>query len=246
MKGEENEIIKDFHTKEAHLLNILYQEIERNEFIINSIKDNKYKLDLDLVLNDYISFHYHKYNELNSINITVYKDLINLLLNLRFHNGIEVIKENINDKVKILLIKIIWIESNSNYISSILKIFLILRNNFKDQNIFINKIKNNINSGEIKYIVNPKKNPEHTREVNECYYKFLALICLSIISEYNNCYNYYQSLKDSLKIFKDLNDDLQIYLNEMYIIDEFLEVRNAFEKNYIKNEENFLKIEIKL
>ena len=32
----------------------------------------------------------------------------------------------------------------------------------------------------------------------------------------------------------------------MYIIDEFLEVRNAFEKNYIKNEENFLKIRDKI
>lgn len=41
---------------------------------------------------------------------------------------------------------------------------------------------------------------------------------------------------------KDLNDDLQIYLNEMYIIDEFLEVRNAFELNNIRNEENLNKI----
>ena len=35
----------------------------------------------------------------------------------------------------------------------------------------------------IKYIVNPKRNPEHTREVNECFYILLASLCLNVTSE---------------------------------------------------------------
>lgn len=192
MNGEENEILKYFHRKELFLLNILYKEVEKNNFIINSFKDNNYKLDLNLALDDYISFHYHKYNDNYNINISIYKEIINLLLNLRFTNGTEIIKNNINDKIKIFLIKIMWIESNTNFISSILKIFSILRKNFNEENLFINMIKENLLSGQINYIVNRKKNPEHTREVNECYYKILAAICLIAISQYKNYSEYFQ------------------------------------------------------
>ena len=128
LNGEENEMLKYFHRKELILLNILYKEVEKNNFIINSFKDNIYKLDSNLVLNDYISFHYHKYhNDIYNINISIYKEIINLLINLRFHDEIEIIKNNKKDKIKIYLIKIMWIESNTNFILSILKIFLILR-----------------------------------------------------------------------------------------------------------------------
>ena len=155
----------------------------------------------------------------------------------------DIIEKNKNDAFKIILIKIMWIESNSNYLSSIFKIFLILKINFKSEKIFIKKIEEIINSAQIRYIINPKKNPEITREVNECYYILLASLCKCALTPYDddtpNLENYFQSLKDSLKIFKDLNDDLVIFLNEMYIIDEFLEIRNYLEKNEnIKNVRN--------
>ena len=49
-------------------------------------------------------------------------------------------------------------------------------------------------------------------------------------------------MKDALKILKDLNEDLLLYLNEMYMIDEFLEVRNFLERNNIKNNKIILNI----
>ena len=73
----------------------------------------------------------------------------------------------------------------------------------------------------------------HTKEVNECFYILLASICYSITSEeiklidiYENkkeneiqieINDYCQKLKEINKILQNLNDDLYIYLNEMYI-----------------------------
>ena len=38
-------------------------------------------------------------------------------------------------------------------------------------------------SRNIKYITIEKRNPEHIREVNECYYIILASSCISVTSE---------------------------------------------------------------
>ena len=97
----------------------------------------------------------------------------------------------------------------------------------------------NINDKErnIKYITNENRNPEHTREVNECYYIILAGLCLCVTSEdikltddslndENNVIEinrYLEQLKNMNKILQILNSDLYIYLNEMYIIDELKE-----------------------
>ena len=51
----------------------------------------------------------------------------------------------------------------------------------------------------IKYIVNQNTNPEHTIEVNECFFILLTGICLSIISE-------------DIKL-TDLNDCIENYRN---------------------------------
>lgn len=49
-------------------------------------------------------------------------------------------------------------------------------------------------------------------------------------------------MKNALKILKDLNEDLLFNLNEMYMIDEFLEIRNFMERNNIKSSEIILNI----
>ena len=92
-----------------------------------------------------------------------------------------------------------------------------------------------------------KKNPEHTKEVNECYYILLASICYSItldeiqlIQLANNKENqievsyYCYILKEINKILQNLNDELYIYLNEMYIIDELIKIIELFKKNIEK------------
>ena len=151
----------------------------------------------------------------------------------------KIIKNNKNDPIKILLIKIIWIESNVNYILNILKIFYYGRklvNN--DGNKLYTMIKKEIynENRNIQYITNENRNPEHTREVNECFYIILAGLCLSITSEeikLTESFNdedkveinlYCNILKEINNILQSLNIDLYIYLNEMYIIDELKEV----------------------
>ena len=74
----------------------------------------------------------------------------------------------------------IWIKSNVNYILNILKIFDFASNIF-DSNTLYNKIEKNVES--IKYIINKERNPEHTKEVDECFYKLLASICYILTEE---------------------------------------------------------------
>ena len=138
------------------------------------------------------------------------------------------------------MIKAIWIESNVNYISNILKIFDYCKELFNnDENKLLSIMENIIYYGgkTIKYITNEERNPEYTREVNECYYIILASLCLSVTSEEiklteslnldNNSVeinHYCDTLKEMNNIMQNLNNDLYIYLNEMYIIDELKEI----------------------
>ena len=151
---------------------------------------------------------------------------------------------NESEDIKIILIKIIWIESNVDYIKSILKVFYhakMIINNDKDGYLLYGKVENLINELSIKYIINPSKNPEHTREVNECFYLMLESLCLyltskEIILTYSVSYkenfkkneiyigNYYSQLKEINDILQNLNYDLLIYLNELYIIDELIKI----------------------
>ena len=59
--------------------------------------------------------------------------MIELLLNLRFNEEKnEIIKNNLKSPTKLLLIKIMWIESNVNYILNILKLFSYAKELFND------------------------------------------------------------------------------------------------------------------
>ena len=144
-----------------------------------------------------------------------------------------------------LLTKMIWIESNVNYILNILKILDNAIHIFSnDNNILYNKIEKLLNENKIKYIANKRKSQEHTTEVNECYYILLASICYIITSDEleltmstsgkNNDSieknHYYYILSDVYKILQNLNNDLYIFLKEMYIIDELIKIIELFTK----------------
>ena len=164
-----------------------------------------------------------------------------MLLNLRFNEKNDFVKCNNEEPIIIILAKIMWIESNIYYIFNILKIFELALNIFNnDGNKLYNIIESIINNENerIKYIINPIKTPEHTREVNECYYIILASICYSITSDKiiltESASNkeedkveiilYYEILKQINMILLNINEDFFLFLNEMYIIDELIKV----------------------
>ncbi len=124
--------------------------------------------------------------------------------------------------LKIILIKITWIELNINYITKIIHIYSILNKCFEEKDFLIKSIEDILNNQNLKYLTNETKNPKITTEVN--YYLILASIYYSIILPRINFKNikindYFISLKNTLIILQNLKDDLYIFLNEIYIID---------------------------
>ena len=249
-----NNELNKYHAKEEELLNDVFIKIYQEKTYFDILN----QIPIDLILNDYITFYLDKYVDkdfyFNNIN-----RIIELILKLRFsEEKNQIIKSNKLDSIKILLIKIIWIESNTDYILSIIKIF-----NYA-QSIIINDLDEMVEELidnkkiNIKYITNKDKNPEHTREVNECFYIILAALCLAITTdeikltilnnhEENiknnrvNIKNYYDQLININGILQYLNYDLIIFLNELYIINELIKI---IDYQLIKgiNIENIIKI----
>ena len=87
-----------------------------------------------------------EYIETNT-KLSINNNIIHLLLNLRFNKEKnEIIKNNEGAPIKLMLIKIMWIESNVNYISNILKIFDFAKELFNDDGkILYNMIEQLIN-----------------------------------------------------------------------------------------------------
>ena len=202
------------------------KEIEIDKLYYDLVK----RVAPDLILRDYIIYYLE-----NNLGIfsKVYYNIISKLLFLRFSDETNIIKNNEDNPTNIILVKIMWIESNSKYIESILKAFEFGKDIYDDNTeglIFYQNIIDTIVDSEnpIKYIPN-KLRPEHTREINECFYIFLAGLCLNITTNdlekrEISIGDYCALLKDINKLIKNVNDDLGIYLNELYIIDELIQI----------------------
>ena len=238
----------NFHEKEKDLLNKALEKISQDKLYFDLIN----KITPDIILKDYIIFYLEKYKGTYSESL---RNLIELLLNLRFPEENETIKDNLSNPINIITLKIIWIESNIYYIKSILDVFEIAKDivNDKDGTELNKNIYNVIRDKEcqIRYIVDKERNPEFTREVNECFYILLAGICLSIVSKDIKLVeirikDYHDRLEEIYKILQNINYDLKIYLNELFIIDELIKIiEYQFEKG-IKNIENIEVIREKL
>ena len=114
--------------------------------------------------------------------------------------------------------------------------------------MLIEKVTNLISNNKIKYITDEDRNPEHTTEVNECYYIILGALYLSItdlkqIILYDPDNNkdfveaeenqikakigkYLECLKVIVKISQPFNDMLYLFSNELYIIVELNSIIN--------------------
>ena len=214
-----------FHDKEEELLQKVMKELEKDKLYYDLID----RITPDLILKDYIIYYLEKYL---GINYKSYYKIIDLLLFYRFSDKTNIIKNNENNPIKIILIKIMWIESNIYFIESIFKIFESGKDIINDQegSEFYQIIFSIINDPDIpiKYIAN-KTRCEHAREINECFYLFLTGLCLSvttndIIDMEISLGDYCGILKKINKILKNLDNDLNINLNEVYAIDELIQI----------------------
>jgi len=270
LKGNTIKLKVKFHLEEVRLLDIASKEIiidesDKYKFINEVIN----KCPSDLLLNDYINFFLNKnceniytipleeeFIDIGS-NISInendnekgeevddfYMEIIKLIINLRYKDDSKIIFENKENELKKFLIKIIWLESNKNYISTIIQLFHEVRNRIymnKKSNILLKQVIDLIKSNKINYITDENRNPEHTTEVNECYYiiigaLYLAITDLEKIVLYdpkNNRYyvevgenqirveieQYLECLQYIVKVSQPFNDMLYLFSNELYII----------------------------
>ena len=227
-KGDVSEVEKKFHDKEKDLLDNLYQKERKNNMIFDILSQGK--IDLKLVLQDYITFYLSNYDDKIIQEEDIYHEFLYILLDLRFNNNHEIYKNNAENYLKILLLKIIWIESNKDNILYLLDIYDLLKKCFRNKDDLLKNIKKKIDNKSIKYITNEERNPKHTKEVNECFYIILASICISIIPQNIKIdnYNYFGALHKSIKLIQYLDDNLGLFLNEIYIIDEINDIHNSF------------------
>ena len=121
--------IEDFHEKEGEFLQKVLKTIENNKLYHDLIN----KITPDLILNDYITFYLEKYLGIYSKS---FYNIISLLLDLRFSEEKNIIKNNKENQINIVLIKIMWIESNINYIEGILKAFEFGKDIYNDKEGF--------------------------------------------------------------------------------------------------------------
>ena len=197
------------------------------------IKQDKLYCDLlneinpDLILNDYIIFYLEKYLGIYS---KPFIYLIKLLLYNRFSDDTNIIKNNVKKPINIVIIKIVWLESYITYIKDIATLFDFGKTiiNDMDGDDFYNMIYNSISDKSIKFIVN-KKRVEYTKEINECFYKVLAGICLSVstnnIDEMRiSLESYCGILKEVKKIIQKMDEHFGLNIDELYIIDELIKI----------------------
>ena len=242
-KISRNDLQEDYNKNEDNFLYLSSEEIQKYKYFrkfFNIINNS------ELILNDYITYYLIKYdsdgdikNILNNINLAYNDDkhkLIVLLLNERYNEKKRIVKIIDNDPLKLLLLKINWMEANSEYIKRILKIYDILKNLF-DEKEYIKIIEESFKKEPLRYITSEKRNPEISTEVNECFYKILATFCYSIIppninfEEKIETYNYIDDLKKAMVIIKGLNSELITCSIEVDLLEEIIKVYDILEIN---------------
>ena len=218
-----NKVKRDFHEKEEELLNKVLKMIKQDKLYWDLVNE----INPDLILNDYIIFYLEK-------SLGIYSKpfiyLIKLLLDNRFSDDTNIIKNNEKKPINKVIIKIIWLESYITYIKDIATLFDFGKTIINDMEgeDFYNMIFNSISDNSIKFIVN-KKRVEYTKKINECFYKVLAGICLSVstnnIDEMRiSIESYCGILKEVKKIIQQMDEHFGLNIDELYIMDELIKI----------------------
>ena len=189
-----------------------------------------------------------------------YLKIIKLIVDLRYKKDSKIILDNKDNEFDKFLIKIIWLEANKNYILTVIQIINEIINRVyvnKKRNILLEQLTSLIINNKIKYVADADRNPEHTREVNECYYIILGALFMAItdfekilIYDPDNkkdfveaqenqvkvkIDHYLECLKSLEKICLPFNDMLYLFSNELYIIVELNSIIYLLKEQ--KNEE---------
>ena len=293
-------IKNNYYKEEARLLQIVNKEIINDEsdnykFVNEIIKS----IPIDLLLEDYINHFLNNNNEYTILSVEdsvdidsnissfdndeenkkeeadiddFYVKIIKQILNLKYKEDSRIMVENEDNELNKFLIKIIWLESNKDYIFTILELFHKVQSKIyknKRRNLLLEQINDLISNNKIKYITKEDRNPEHTTEVNECFYIILGALYLSItdfeniiLFDPNNNRDfvtvkenqikveidiYLSCLKDIIKVSKPFNDMLFLFSNELYIIinlNSIISLLKLQENDYVDIQivENIVKI----
>jgi hypothetical protein len=217
-----------YNDKESTLVNMVEEYINQDKKYSDVLKRIS---STSLIKEDYITFYLDKYIDKDIDLQNDFKNnnkIIELLLSLRYSEDKYNIAKD-DEEINIILKKIIWIESNKDYIKSILEIFDHAKIIIPNDNVLYQTIEDIIYDSNIGIKYKVDKNREHIREVNECFYLLLSSICLGLISDkiklgIDMIQNYSTQLKKINMILKDLDYDLILDLNEIYIIDELIKI----------------------
>ena len=223
-------------------------EINKSELfqLLNECKE-KYPEDskkfFDWLLDDYYLLFLSDtlQNIKNSFdNLEDYKKILKKMIYLRFSNE----EKEINDIVKSLSMKMVWLESNSEYISILLNMYQAL--SLQEKNLF-NKIEKIIDNNEIKYEVS-ERSPHFTEEVNSAFFNIMESLLKITTSDFDiyeklekqEFYDFINSLKTMVQNALRIVNELIIYSKEVFTIQEFLNIQenlnivNKSNKNNIK------------
>ena len=236
-------------------INYFLDKNNKNNEIIDMEYEEKELSDIES--NKSISEYDEEQEKIEEID-DFYMKIIEQIIALRYKENTDIIEKNKDNEFNKFLIKIIWLEANKNYIFTIIQLFKeaknkIYKNKAKD---LLKQVKNLIRNNKLKYITDEERNPEHTTEVNECYYIILGALYLAITDfdkiilydpDNNKDYveakegqirikigNYFKCLKNIVKVSQPFNDMLYLFSNELYIIVELNSIINLLNKQ--KNE----------
>ena len=248
-KEEDN--IKDVNNLKNKIKNDLKNmetELKKNEIFQKLIdfgkeyqEDNRkfYELLLDdyylLFLSDIIQDIKNSFDNLDN-----YKNILKKMVYLRFNSGDDV--EEV-DQVKSFAMKIVWFESNSEYISIILNIYKKILD--YDKNLF-KKINDIIEGEKIKYEISNRA-PSYTKEINAPFFFTMESILKIIITDFDfkklkeqEFYDFMNSLKGICQDALRIVNELSIFSKEVFTIQQFLAIVEKLNLVNKMNLENIL------
>ena len=251
LSQEEAQEINNIKIKIKYKQKNMDTEISRNELfehLNDCIKENQkdssqfYQWLLDdyylLFLSDTLQNINNSFNNLED-----YKNLLKKMISFRFNSnpGNDEV-----DPISSLAIKMLWLESNSEYISILLNLYQKISIYEKD---LLSKIEKIIENKEIQYEIS-ERCPYFTEEVNSPFFYIMESLLKVITNDleiYNNLkeeefYDYINSLKTIVQNSFRIVRELLILSKEIFTIQEFLNIQQNLNNVNKSTNENLLNI----